>query len=136
MNRRGVGFYLNKVGVHGLVTDDRPNQGPGFDDQAQVDKQKFNPKKVSPLSYSWFKAEYFYSFADRLFFLDNEMNQALERAEMPGNYTAQEWALVRQALNPKDKTVRRKRFSNNFIETECHKLQAHRLIFREIMKQF
>ena len=147
MNRRGIGFYLNKVGVHGLLTDDRPNSNtPGYEESThQTEKQnQFNPKSVSASSYQWFKAEYFYSFADRLFFLDSEINEALEQAELPGVYTPKEWALVRQALKSStayysqnvDQPRTRRLFSDHFIDSERRKLQVHRLIFRELMKQF
>ena len=127
MNKRGVGFYLNKVGANGCITDDRPNTNSAFEEASlsQAEKQnQFNPSNVSTLSYKWFKAEYFYSHADRLFFLDNELNLALEGAELPNVFTSQEWAIVRQALRsstsyPEDNYEKpkqsRRLFSNYFI---------------------
>ena len=104
---------------------------------------------MSPISYQWFKCEYFYSFADRLFFLNNELSLALEGAELPGSYTSREWAILRRALRfsiyshgeedfsvggGDDRPPRRRLFSCDFIEGERRKLSQHRVIFREIMK--
>ncbi len=86
--------------------------------------------EVSPLVLRWFKAEYFYSWVDRSYYLRNEFRQLLEALSLKPDsmLTAAEWSLVRQALG------KPRRFSEAFIEEERKQLHVCREIFREIIR--
>ena len=71
MNRRGIGFILDKVNsISQIIQDESP--------QAQVDinadknQSQGNISKIlssiSKKSYRWFMSEYFYSFVDKPYF--------------------------------------------------------------------
>lgn len=54
---------------------------------------------VSPNSYRWFKCEYFYSYADKIFFQENELVDTLHESGMPFELNKREWSLVRQSFS-------------------------------------
>lgn len=53
---------------------------------------------VSPISYRWFKCEYFYSFIDKPFFQENELVETLYEAGMPLELNRREWSVIRQSF--------------------------------------
>ena len=145
-NRKGIGFILDKISsITQIINDERP--------QAQVQDALASDKTASPTkltsiisqiskkSYRWFLSEYFYSFVDKPFFQENELVETLEAAGLPKLLLQREWALVRQSLADQAGqnygTRRPKRlFSRQFINEEKRKLDAHRSIFHEIMRQY
>lgn len=82
---------------------------------------------------NWFKCEYFYSWIDRPFFLNNDFRHFLKTLDLGASkFTKGEWALVRKAVSGGN---RPRRFSPALIEDERSKLRDYRDIFREILKQ-
>jgi len=81
----------------------------------------------------WIKCEYFYSWIDRPYFLNNDFKALLSKLDLSqARLTTYEWSLVRQAL--RGDRERPRRFSDKFIEEEKAKLCNYRDIFREIIK--
>lgn len=48
-------------------------------------------EKVCKKAKRWFNAEYFYSYIDKLFFMQNELVDPLEALGMPIEYNHKEW---------------------------------------------
>jgi len=101
---------------------------------------------ISSASKRWFRCEYFYSFIDKPWFLENELVETLSDAGLPVELNQREWSIVRQSYcqnnlsGPKAGRQARSRprrlFSAQFIFEETCKLQRYRQIFREIMEQY
>jgi hypothetical protein len=97
---------------------------------------------VCKKSKRWFASEYFYSQIDRPYFLQNELVDPLETLDMPLEFNRQEWQLLRscfQTISAKltDRPeVKRRVFSQSFIDDEILQLYSYREIFRDVMKQY
>jgi hypothetical protein len=62
----------------------------------------------------WIKCEYFYSWIDRPYYLNNDFKQMLDQLELgQTKLTKHEWSLVRRIMIGEGKKARR--FSDAFI---------------------
>jgi len=92
----------------------------------------------------WFYAEYFYSYIDKPYFMQNELVDPLEALDMPYEYNQKEWQLLRSVMaqlsglirDQKQETYKRRIFSEEFIKEEQQQLNQYREIFRDVMKQY
>lgn len=99
-------------------------------------------ERICAKSKRWFHAEYFYSFIDRPYFLQNELVDPLESLDLPLEYNRKEWQLIRTVFQTIGATLsereitRRRVFSERFVEEETAQLNQYREIFRDVMKQY
>ncbi len=83
-------------------------------------------EKVCRKAKRWFNAEYFYSYTDKPFFMQNELVDPLEALGMPIEYNHKEWQLIRGVLaqlsgllrEQKIEINKRRIFSWAFLEEE------------------
>lgn len=55
--------------------------------------------KVGKKSKRWFNAEYFYSFIDKPYFMQNDLVDPLEALDMPYEYNKAEWTLIKDVIH-------------------------------------
>jgi hypothetical protein len=85
-------------------------------------------ERVCAKAKRWFHAEYFYSFIDKPYFLQNELIDPMESLGMPLEYNQKEWKLLRGVFQSIGATIlereetRRRVFSERFIEEELAQL--------------
>lgn len=101
MNRRGIGFILDKVSSISQIIQDESPQAL-VDVTADKNQSQGNNSNIlssiSKKSYRWFMSEYFYSFVDKPYFQENELIETLDVAGIPKLLQKGEWALVKQSL--------------------------------------
>jgi DIRP len=79
------------------------NQGQPVDKLTPFETETCNKiteqlDRVCAKAKRWFHAEYFYSFIDKPYFMQNELIDPLESLGLPLEYNRKEWQLIRSAF--------------------------------------
>jgi len=55
--------------------------------------------KVCRKSKRWFNAEYFYSYIDKPYFIQNDLVDPLDALDMPVEFNKAEWTLIKEVIH-------------------------------------